>query len=158
MGLQYVQNSYFHTDWRLDLLHTLIQRVATRDSSLLHTHTLAPKVTSSQPLLGSGFGRRNFPFLWLPELSPCLSYQLLNNNGHNDLTPAVLWLAHSPTNLLHSTPLHCTALTKLWVSVRVALQLAAYRQSVRLGAKPLEDHDQRFCCCCNWTFAVIVLM
>jgi hypothetical protein len=30
------------------------------------------------------------------------------------------------------------------VRVRVTLQLAAYRQSVRLGDKPLEVHDQNF--------------
>jgi hypothetical protein len=30
------------------------------------------------------------------------------------------------------------------VRVRVTLRLAVYRQSVRLGAKPLEDHDQIF--------------
>jgi hypothetical protein len=28
--------------------------------------------------------------------------------------------------------------------VRAALQLAVYRQSVRLGTKPLETHDQEF--------------
>jgi hypothetical protein len=30
------------------------------------------------------------------------------------------------------------------VKVKVTLQLAVYRQSVRHGAKPLETHDQRF--------------
>jgi hypothetical protein len=30
------------------------------------------------------------------------------------------------------------------VRVRVTLRLAVYRQRVRLGAKPLEDHDQRY--------------
>jgi hypothetical protein len=30
------------------------------------------------------------------------------------------------------------------VRVRVTLRLAVYRQSVRLGGKPLEDHDQSF--------------
>jgi hypothetical protein len=34
--------------------------------------------------------------------------------------------------------------TKLKVKVKVTLRLAVYRQSVRFGAKPLEDHDQRF--------------
>jgi hypothetical protein len=32
-------------------------------------------------------------------------------------------------------------LTKLKVKVRVTLGLAVYRQSVRLGVKPLETHD-----------------
>jgi hypothetical protein len=30
------------------------------------------------------------------------------------------------------------------VKVKVTLRLAAYRQSVRLGVKPLETHDQTF--------------
>jgi hypothetical protein len=30
------------------------------------THTLMPTVTSSLPLLSSGFQRRTFPFLWVP--------------------------------------------------------------------------------------------
>jgi hypothetical protein len=34
--------------------------------------------------------------------------------------------------------------TAVIVEVRVTLRLAVYRQSVRLGTKPLEDHDQRF--------------
>jgi hypothetical protein len=36
--------------------------------------------------------------------------------------------------------------------VRVTLRLAVYRQSVRLGAKPLEAHDQHFFF--NWTLAI----
>jgi hypothetical protein len=34
-------------------------------------------------------------------------------------------------------------LSKVKVKVRVTLLLAVYRQSVRLGVKPLESHDQR---------------
>jgi hypothetical protein len=34
------------------------------------TNTLMSTVTSSLLLLGSGFQRRTFPFLWVPELSP----------------------------------------------------------------------------------------
>jgi hypothetical protein len=34
--------------------------------------------------------------------------------------------------------------SKVKVKVRVALRLAVYRQSVRLGVKPLETHDQTF--------------
>jgi hypothetical protein len=41
--------------------------------------------------------------------------------------------------------------------VRVTLRLAVYSQSVRLGAKPLENHDQRFVFY-SWILAVIVLM
>jgi hypothetical protein len=43
----------------------------------------------------------------------------------------------------------------IW-EVKVTLRLAAYRQSVRLGVKPLKTHDQTLFF--NWTFAVIVLM
>jgi hypothetical protein len=41
-------------------------------------------------------------------------------------------------------------------SIRVTLRLAVYRQSVRHGAKPLEDHDRRFSA--TESLAVIVLM
>jgi hypothetical protein len=34
--------------------------------------------------------------------------------------------------------------TYVKVRVRVPLRLAVYRQSVRLGAEPLETHDQSF--------------
>jgi hypothetical protein len=33
-------------------------------------HTVVSTVTSSLPLFGSGFKRRTFPFLWVPEMSP----------------------------------------------------------------------------------------
>jgi hypothetical protein len=33
---------------------------------------------------GNGFQRRTFPFLWVPELSPCLSYQFLTATAHKD--------------------------------------------------------------------------
>jgi hypothetical protein len=52
--------------------------------------------------------------------------------------------------------------TLLWINsrirvrVRVTLWLTVYRQSFRLGDKPLETHDQYFFS--NWTLAVIVLM
>jgi hypothetical protein len=35
-------------------------------------------------------------------------------------------------------------LTQVKVKVKVTLRLAVYRQSVRLGIKPLETHDQIF--------------
>jgi hypothetical protein len=34
--------------------------------------------------------------------------------------------------------------TQLKVKVKVTLRLAVYRQSVRLGVRPLETHDQIF--------------
>jgi hypothetical protein len=57
-------------DWWLDLLYTLIQSVTILYSSLLHTHTPMFTCTSLLPLLGTGFQRRTFPFLWVPGLSP----------------------------------------------------------------------------------------
>jgi hypothetical protein len=35
-----------------------------------------------QQYSGNGFQRRTFPFLWVPELSPCLIYQLLTATAH----------------------------------------------------------------------------
>jgi hypothetical protein len=35
-------------------------------------------------LPGNGFQRRMIPLLWVPELFPCLSYQLLTATAHND--------------------------------------------------------------------------
>jgi hypothetical protein len=43
-----------------------------------------PRDKQQWPLLGSGFQQRTFPFLWVPELPPCLSYQLLRATAHND--------------------------------------------------------------------------
>jgi hypothetical protein len=43
------------------------------------------------------------------------------------------------------------------VKVKVTLRLEVYRQSVRLGVRPLETHDQRFFFF-KWTLEVIVLM
>jgi hypothetical protein len=47
-------------------------RIYTPDYTLQFTvtHKLMSTVTSSLSLLGSGFQRRTFPFLWVPELSP----------------------------------------------------------------------------------------
>jgi hypothetical protein len=49
----------------------------------------------------------------------------------------------------------CTESTLNRVRVTVTSPMEVYRQSVRLGDKPLETHDRRFCF--NWTLAVIVL-
>jgi hypothetical protein len=54
-------------------------RECTLQFTYTHTHTqthiLVSTVTSSLLLLGSGFQRRMIPFLQVPELFPCLSYQ-----------------------------------------------------------------------------------
>jgi hypothetical protein len=51
------------------------------------THTyISVHSHASLPLPGGGFQRRIFPFLWVPELFPCLSYQLLTTTTHKDWT------------------------------------------------------------------------
>jgi hypothetical protein len=59
--------------------------------TITHTHKHANVHSNvSMPLLGSGFQRRMFPFLWVPELFPCLSYQVLTATAHKDCTSVVL--------------------------------------------------------------------
>jgi hypothetical protein len=84
-------------DWWPDLLHTLIQRITTLYISLLHT--LMSTVTYTLPLLGRGFQRRTFSFLWIPELSPASATSF----SQQQLTTTQLQrssnsLTHSPTN------------------------------------------------------------
>jgi hypothetical protein len=71
-------------DWRFDLLTTYT--LTTRDYSLqlTVTHRLVSSVYYGlhYPLPGNGFQRRTFPLLWVRELSPCLSYQLLSATAH----------------------------------------------------------------------------
>jgi hypothetical protein len=56
-----------------------------------YTHTPVFTVTSSLPLLGSGFQRQTFPILLGFLAVPGLSDQLLTATAH-DWTPAVLWV------------------------------------------------------------------
>jgi hypothetical protein len=60
---------------------------------------------STSRCLVTAFNGGRSTLLWVPELSPCLSYQLLTATAHKDWT-AVLWLIHQPT--LHFPALHCT--------------------------------------------------
>jgi hypothetical protein len=48
------------------------------------------------------------------------------------------------TELSHSPTSYFTSLHSAKVKVKVTLRLAVYRQSVHLGVKPLETHDQTF--------------
>jgi hypothetical protein len=84
----------------LSLIHTLC-------SSLQHVLSLLSLLSLHLSLLGNGFKRRMFQFLWVPELLPCLSYQLLTVTAHN--RTAVPWL--NPLiqqSTLHFPTLHCT--------------------------------------------------
>jgi hypothetical protein len=75
-------------------------------SSLQHVLSLLSLLCLHRSFPCNGLQRRIFPLLWVPELSPCLSYQLLTATARNDWT-AVLKLTNSPTN----SSLPCTALT-----------------------------------------------
>jgi hypothetical protein len=100
--LSYDSSDYRRSlDWWPDLLHTLIQRVTAIYSSLVSA------VTSSLLLLGSGFQRRKFPFLWVPELSPTsatgfskqqLTKLRLSNSTHSPTDRLVLLITsrHRP--------------------------------------------------------------
>jgi hypothetical protein len=110
-----------------------------------HTHTPVSTATSSLPLLGSGFLRRTFPFLCVSELSTA-SATRFNSNSSQRLN------LNSPL----TNPLTNCNRVRGRVRVRITLRLAVYLQSPRLGAGPLEAHDQRIFF--SWTLAAIVLM
>jgi hypothetical protein len=80
-------------------------------------HTLVSTVGSSLPLLGSGFQRRIFPFLWVPELpaSYSNSSQCLNRSS-----PVTNSLIHQPTDCLQT-------LSRLTLSIN----LSCYNTSAR---------------------------
>jgi hypothetical protein len=85
-----------------------IQRMITFYSSLWHTNTLVSTLTSSLPLLGSGFQRRTFLFLCDPELSSCLTYQLTTTEPQQF------------SNYL-TTPTNSTKLNRLSVTVQLII-------------------------------------
>jgi hypothetical protein len=57
--------------------------------SLQHTLGIYSLLCLQQSLPGNGFQRWTFPLLWVPELSPCLSYQVLTATVHKDGTSTV---------------------------------------------------------------------
>jgi hypothetical protein len=77
---------------------------------------------------------------------PCLSYQLFTATACNNWIPEITPLTHQSTlrwltlltNSVHINPL------KVKIKVKITLRLVVHLQSVRLGAKPLETHDQSF--------------
>jgi hypothetical protein len=89
-----IDDRIYWTIWYSAWLHFTVQT---------HTHTLESTVTSSLPLLGSGFQRRTFPFLWVPEQS-LASATSLNPRGYLTLTQSLTTLANSVTH--QPTPLH----------------------------------------------------
>jgi hypothetical protein len=116
---------------RSDLLDSLIQRVTKLSGWLLQT--LVSTVTSLLPLLDSGFPRRTFPFLWLPNLSPgsatSFSQQQLSRTEPQQQSSHSLtdYLIHQPTN---STQLILTN------------NCHVYNMSARIAQKA-----QLLCCC-----------
>jgi hypothetical protein len=90
----------------LSLIHTLY-------NSLQHTLRLFRLLCLHQSLLSNGFQWQKFPLLWVPELSPCLSYQLLTAKH---LITTELQFSNSLTNQLF-TSLQCTALNE-WNSTQ----------------------------------------
>jgi hypothetical protein len=72
--------------WWSDLFDILIQQVIyftvhCYTHTHTHTHTSVSTVTSSLPLLGSGFQRRNLLFLWVPGLSPASATSFLQQQN-----------------------------------------------------------------------------
>jgi hypothetical protein len=83
---------------------------------------------------------------WVPVWRPYYTNLLFSSQADFQLTTEL----YSPTGditLLHSTEFPTTPSNNCFVfrvRVRVILRLAVYRQSVCLGTKPLETHDQQF--------------
>jgi hypothetical protein len=71
--------------------------------------------------------------------------------------PTLNWTLSLTNQLLHFTSFHSTQLNYGIFKVKAALRLEVYRQSVCLGVKLFETHDQRSIFS-NLTLAVIVLM
>jgi hypothetical protein len=108
-------------------------------NSLLHTHiyTSVHSLVFNSRCSVAAFNSGHSPFYVFPNYSrPQLPASKSNNSQQLNLSSSLTdKLSHSPTNSLNST---------VKVKVRVILQLAVYRQWVRLDAKPLEAHDQIF--------------
>jgi hypothetical protein len=93
-------------------------RVYTLQFTIIHTHTNVHSHVFTA-VARYRLQQRTLPLLCVPKLSPCLSYQLLT------ATPAVISL---------------TATDR----IRATVRLAVYRQTIRLGAKPLEAYVHSF--------------
>jgi hypothetical protein len=83
--------------------HLYTQIMTTLYNSLFHTVVFLVNYSLHYPLPGNGFQRRTFPLLWVPELSPCLSYKFLRETAHNYWT-WVLWLTPRMEAISHKPP------------------------------------------------------
>jgi hypothetical protein len=166
-------------DWILDLLTTCIHHSELHFT--VHWHTQTGVLSLLQSLLAISWQRLLLSeILQLP--TPRSRTEFLSTDNSTNWVPG-WWpfrtnllvfssqadfqltteLTHQPATSRHFTQLKCWQLltnnhqtVKVKVKVKVTLWLAVYRQSVSLGVKPLETHDQNFFF--NWTPAVIVLM
>jgi hypothetical protein len=132
-GVCVTNNTGFWIGW-LDLLALLLQLqpiIIVRYQWVPKTRSILTGLRASSLLrdwLGSDLRIGHFFSFRCPLVdTPQLNTQLLNYHL-NSLTNE---------SLMNSR-------IRVRVRVRVTLRLAVYRQSVRLGAKPLETHDQRF--------------
>jgi hypothetical protein len=94
------------------------------------------------PLLDSGFRKCRFPLLLPCSTVPVLAGWRLTYSHYVGNSPA--FSANSHCLSLYSLGKYLTV--KVTVKVKATPRLTVYRQSVRLGAKPLEDHDQMIFC------------
>jgi hypothetical protein len=71
-----------------------------------------------------------------------------DRTAHINWAPVATWLTHSPTNnsSLRWLTEWTTVKVKVKVKVKLTFRLAVYRQSVRLGVKPLETFFQLNAC------------
>jgi hypothetical protein len=113
-----------------------------------HTHThqcLQSRLHCRCLVAASNWGRSpssGFPNSPQQQLTTTEPQQFTHSPTNSSLTPLTDWLIDWLTD---------------WLTIAqwVTLRLVAYHQSVRLGAKPLGDHDRGLIF--NWTLAVIVL-
>jgi hypothetical protein len=70
-------------DWKLDLLYTYTTHYYTSQITIAHRLVLSVCYSLYKAFIGSGFQRRTFPLLWVPEPSLCLNFQLLTAAAHD---------------------------------------------------------------------------
>jgi hypothetical protein len=104
----------------IGFIELLKQHVTTNNYDSItefHTPKITHKVSQFSLAVAWCFQRRTSSLLWVPELSPASA------TSFSLLTTTFSWFYNNS---------------------RDSLRVAVYRQSVRLGAKSLEDHDKRF--------------